>query len=90
VIQDLLTKEIIQQGPSEEGLYPIYLKQLLQRKYSAKATFISCFTAFLGVRGHIHVWHSRLGHPSESIIQKLIKKSLLPVSGSVKFIKLCE
>jgi hypothetical protein len=28
LIKDMLTKEILLQGPSEAGLYPIYLKQL--------------------------------------------------------------
>jgi transposase InsO family protein len=90
VIKDLWTKEILLQGPSEDGLYPIYLKQLQGRKRASKVAFVSSFTAFLGVTAPVHVWHSRLGHPSESIIHKLFQESLLPVSGSVKFNKLCE
>jgi hypothetical protein len=49
VIKDLWTKEILMQGPSEDGLYPIYLKQLQRRKRASKVAFVSSFTAFLGV-----------------------------------------
>ena len=84
------TKEILLQGPSEDGFYPIYLKQLQGRKHASKVAFVSSFTAFLRVTAPVHVWHSRLGHPSESIIHKLFQESLLPISDSVKFNKLCE
>jgi hypothetical protein len=64
------TKEVLLQGPSEAGLYLIYLKQLQSNKVQTKATFLSStaflshFTAFLGVTAPLHIWHSRLGHPS--------------------------
>ena len=56
LIKDMRTKEILLQGPSEAGLYPIYFKQLQSNKVKSKAVFLSSpaflsrFTAFLGVR----------------------------------------
>jgi hypothetical protein len=41
VIKDMLTKDILLQGPSEAGLYPIYLKQLQSNKVKSKAAFLS-------------------------------------------------
>ena len=87
------TKEILLQGPSEAGPYPIYFKQLQSNKVKSKAvflsstTFLSCFTAFLGVRAPIDSWYSSLGHPTESVIHRLLHKSLLPCIGSAKFNK---
>jgi hypothetical protein len=96
VIKDMFTKDILLQGPSEAGLYPIYLKQLQSNKVKSKAAFLSSnqflshFSAFLGVTTPLDVWHSRLGHPAESVVHQLLQKSLLPYSGSVKLNKLCD
>jgi transposase InsO family protein len=96
VIKDMLTKEILLQGPSEAGLYPIYLKQLQSNKLKSKAAFLSStaflsrFSAFLGVTVPLDVWHSRLGHPADSVVHRLLQQSLLPYSGSVKRNKLCD
>jgi hypothetical protein len=54
-IKDMQTKEILLEGPSEVGLYPIYLKHLQSKKVKNQASFLSStaflshFTAFLGV-----------------------------------------
>jgi hypothetical protein len=92
----MLTKEILLQGPSEAGLYPIYLKQLQSNRVKSKAAFLSStaflsrFSAFLGVTTPLDVWHSRLGHPAESVINRLLQQSLLPYTGSVKHTQLCD
>jgi hypothetical protein len=92
----MLTKEILLQGPSEAGLYPIYLKQLQSNKLKSKAAFLSStaflshFSAFLGVTVPLDVWHSQLGHPADSVVHRLLQQSLLPYSGSVKRNKLCD
>jgi hypothetical protein len=96
LIKDMLTKEILLQGPSDAGLYPIYLKQLQSNRVKSKAAFLSStaflshFSAFLGVTAPLDFWHSRLGHPAESVINRLLQQSLLPYTGSVKRTKLCE
>jgi transposase InsO family protein len=96
LIKDMLTKEILLQGPSEAGLYPIYLKQLQSNRVKSKAAFLSStaflsrFSAFLGVTAPLDVWHSRLGHPAESVVHRLLQQSLLPYSGSVKRTQLCD
>jgi hypothetical protein len=67
VIKDMLTKEVLLQGPSRAGLYPMFLQQFRSNKASCKAT--SSFTAFIGVTAPINVWHLRLGHPSTPVLQ---------------------
>jgi hypothetical protein len=95
-IKDMQTKEILLQGPSEAGLYPIYLQQLQSNKVQSRApflssaAFISHFTAFLGVTASADIWHSRLGHPSGFALNKLFQQSLLPCTGSTKINKTCD
>jgi transposase InsO family protein len=95
-IKDMQTKEVLLQGPSEAGLYPIYLQQLQSNKVQSKvaflysAAFLSHFTAFLGVTATVETWHSRLGHPSSFALNKMIQQSLLPCTGSTKFNKICD
>ena len=90
------TKEILLQGPSEAGLYPIYVQQLHSNKVKSKDAFLSSvaflfrFSAFLGVTAPFDVWHSRLGHPADLIVNKLLQQSLLPISGSIKSKQLCH
>lgn len=38
----------------------------------------------------LSVWHSRLGHPFESIIQRLLQQSQLSILSSIKLHKLCD
>jgi hypothetical protein len=95
-IKDTQTKEILLQGPSEAGLHPIYLQQLQSPQVKSKAAFLSStaflshFHAFLGVSAPPNIWHSRLGHPSMSILNKLLQQSLLPCNGPSKINKLCD
>jgi hypothetical protein len=51
---------------------------------------LSSFSAFLGVTTPFDVWHSRLGHPADLVVNKLLQQSLLPISGSVKSKQLCH
>jgi hypothetical protein len=89
-IKDMQTKEILLQGPSEAGLYPIYLQQLQSPQVKSKAAFMSStaflshFHAFLGVLAPPNIWHSRLGHPSMSILNKLLQQSLLSCNDPSK------
>ncbi|KAA8547071.1 hypothetical protein F0562_003500 [Nyssa sinensis] len=74
---DLQTNKVLLQGPSEAGLYPVPFQQFQFNKMKAA----SSFTALLGVTAPVQTWHSRLGHPSEAILQKLTHDSLISVSG---------
>jgi hypothetical protein len=67
--------EIMLQGPSKAGLYPIYLKHFSSNKSHS-------LVAFIGVKAPVSVWHNRLGHPSSSVFQHLLRHSQLSVSGS--------
>jgi len=70
-----LTGEILLQGPSEGGLYPVNLKQFSKNK-------LSRFTAFLGAKTSSSTWHRRLGHPHFWILQQIINSNQLPVTTS--------
>jgi hypothetical protein len=95
-IKDMQTKEILLQGPSEAGLYPVYFKQLHSDQIKARAAFLSSsaflsrFSAFLGVTAPKDIWHYRLGHPSISAMNKLLQQSLITCNGSTKFNKICD
>jgi hypothetical protein len=54
-VKDLQTKEILLQGPSKVGLYPMFLQQLKFNKSSPKAVMLSPFTALLGVTAPFQV-----------------------------------
>lgn len=90
------TKEVLLQGSSEAGLYPFYLKQLQSNKVQTKAVFLSStaflshFTTFLGVTAPLHIWHSRLGHPSHSAMNKLLQHDLISCNGPTKMNKICD
>lgn len=75
--------EIMLQGPSKAGLYPIYLKHFSSNKSHS-------LVAFIGVKAPVSVWHNRLGHPSSSVFQHLLRHSQLSVSGSQRQESLCE
>jgi hypothetical protein len=87
-IKDLQTKEILLQGPSKTGLYPMFLQQLKFNKSSPKAAMLSPFTALLGVTAPFQVRHSWLSHPSYTIISSLVKNSLIPISRLKKISEL--
>jgi transposase InsO family protein len=81
-VKDNLTGAVLLQGPSENGLYPIPLHHTSLNKWKG-------FTAYLGVKTTDTVWHQRLGHPSLSILQHLLKNQHLPLTGSVDKTKIC-
>lgn len=73
-IKDLRTKAILLAGRSENGLYPLRLGR-------NKLKGVKTFTAFLGICTSPLVWHSRLGHPSFDIVNRVVKKKELLVSS---------
>jgi hypothetical protein len=59
-VKDNMTGEVLLQGPSENGLYPIPMHPKFLNKWKG-------LTAHLGVKTIDVVWHQRLGHPSVSV-----------------------
>jgi hypothetical protein len=82
-VKDNLTWVVLFQGPSENGLYPIPLHHKSLNKWKG-------FTTYLGVKTTDMVWHQRLGHPSFSIFQYLLKNWQLPLTGSVDKTRICS
>jgi hypothetical protein len=82
-VKDNLIGEVLLQGPSENGLYPIPLHQKSLNKWKG-------LTAHLGVKTTDVVWHQRLGHPSSSVFQQLLKNQNLHLFGLVDKTRICE
>jgi hypothetical protein len=70
------------QGPSRDGLYPIFL--------SKSANKVRKSAAFLGITASSKIWHGRLGHPAPPILNKLKTIVNLPVLGSIPHDSVCE
>lgn len=71
----MLTGQILLQGPSKEGLYPIKLPSSINK--------VCKHTALLGVIATSSIWHARLGHPLSKVIQLLKSQCSLPIKGSI-------
>ena len=68
----------------------MFLQQLKFNKSTLKTAMLSPFTTLLGVTAPFQIWHSRLGHLSDTIVSSLVKNSFIPVSGLKKTQTLCE
>jgi hypothetical protein len=73
-VKDLKTHALLLEGRSENGLYPLRL-----RNCSSKSA--PTFTAFLGLKTSFCIWHSRLGHSSFKTVSHVIKANSLPTSN---------
>lgn len=82
-IKDNQTGLNLLDGKSEDGLYPI-------RTSLASLNKARIHTALFGVKAPVSVWHSRLGHPSSSIVTRVLRNHSLHVSGSLQNKDLCE
>lgn len=82
-VKDNRTGLTLLEGRSEGGLYPIQLKSFSVNKQHA-------LTAFLGVKTSATVWHSRLGHASQSIVSQVLQQFSLPVSGVKQLNGICK
>ena len=60
IVKDNLTRVVLLQGPSENGLYPIPLHKKFLNKWKGLTTHLEFKTTDV-------VWHQRLGHPSPSV-----------------------
>ncbi|KAI5343130.1 hypothetical protein L3X38_011006 [Prunus dulcis] len=76
--QDKLTKKIVLQGKSNQGLYHIPLAT------SSVLTHASCFSsapvAYLGQQIKSSLWHKRLGHPTNEVVKLMLRASAVSVS----------
>ncbi|KAB5557098.1 hypothetical protein DKX38_008007 [Salix brachista] len=75
-VKDMLTGDTLLTGPSENGLYPINLRQLSSSRFQA-------LTMTVGVKASTSIWHCRLGHPSAKTLS--ISNSLSPHLSSPSF-----
>lgn len=73
-MKDNCTGAILMTGPSEKGLYPINVSQLSRSK-------LQCLTMTVGVKATPPIWHLRLGHPSDSVLQRVLRQHSLPIHG---------
>jgi histone deacetylase 1/2 len=81
LIKDKATRRILHQGRCEGGLYPLELKST-------------------GARVHKHVlgvnkpsterWHSRLGHPSSTIVSHVLRNNKLPCNSDLNIESICD
>jgi hypothetical protein len=62
--------------PSENGLYPINLRQLPSSKFHA-------LTMTVGVKASTSTWHRHLRHPSANILHRVISKFSFPITDSI-------
>jgi transposase InsO family protein len=74
-IIDLQTQNLLLEGKSENGMYPL--------RFGKKKTHLGSkdFTALIGIKTSSLVWHHRLGHPSSDIVTRIIKDNKLPTSS---------
>jgi hypothetical protein len=83
IVKDILMGATLLEGSSEAGLYPIYLKKISLNKRRG-------LTTLLGIKATFDVWHSRLGHPADPIIQKPITTQCLPLVGGLVQSHVCS
>jgi hypothetical protein len=83
LVKDIQTGQVLLQGHSRDGLYPIPLHRLSTRSTHG-------LTAFLGLKTSASIWHQRLGHPAMSIVQRVIHHHKLPITGPSNKSSFCE
>ena len=72
-VKDQVTRKTLLDGPCRDGLYPLPTASLLKEAFSVN-------------KPSQDLWHRRLGHPSSSIVQKVISKNNLPCSTENKIL----
>jgi hypothetical protein len=73
-VKDLKTHALLLEGRSENGLYPMRLRNCSSKR-------VPTFIAFLGLKTSFCIWHSRLGHSSFKTVSHVIKANSLPTSN---------
>jgi histone deacetylase 1/2 len=77
-VKDQRTREILLQGPCENGVYPL--------PHPRASTPI----AMVHERTSINGWHQRLGHPSSKVVARMITSFSLPVSNNSSISHFCD
>jgi hypothetical protein len=68
-IKDITTRQVLLEGKSEAGLYPIKLSDIEFFKQ-----------ALLHVKVSLDQWHARFGHPSTQVVRSILRLNNLPYS----------
>jgi hypothetical protein len=76
LIKDQEMRKVLHHGRVEKGLYP--LKSFIDRQ------------ALSSSRVSFERWHHCLGHPSPSIVQRVLKNNNLPVDGKYSSESVCD
>jgi hypothetical protein len=78
LVQDLPTGRILYQGQSEHGVYPIHSSSFLKSVHNKSA-----FNSSLSAANNWLLWHTRLGHPSASVLHSVFPslKSCNPLNN---------
>ncbi|KAI5321499.1 hypothetical protein L3X38_030570 [Prunus dulcis] len=74
-IQDKVTNRVLFHGKSDHGLYliPCFIPS------STHVDNKQLKMAFLGQQIHSSLWHRRLGHPTNEVVQLMLREAQLPV-----------
>jgi hypothetical protein len=83
LIQDNLTGRILLQGQRKDGLYPIQLQHFTKNKVRALIAHIGVIVSSL-------IWHNKLGHPSQPMLQHIFSTFQLPISHSKTIQSICS
>jgi hypothetical protein len=78
-VKDIRTHATLLEGRSEHGLYPLRFQG---SSFTSTNRSFPTFTALLGFRTTLDVWHSRLGYSSISTVNHVIKAHHLPLSSN--------
>jgi histone deacetylase 1/2 len=81
LIKDRVTKRIIHQGRREGGLYPLRLQSGEAKSRKQVLATIKPSTSR---------WHSRLGHPSFPIVERVVKNNGLPCVSDESPSSVCD
>jgi hypothetical protein len=81
LVKDRVTKKVIHQGKCEGGLYPLRLQS---RGDESQKQILGV------VKPSTSRWHSRLGHPSILIVERVVKDNNLPCVSDESSNSVCD
>jgi histone deacetylase 1/2 len=79
-VKDKATRRILLHGRSQNGLYPIPIGRASSPSHRASSS----------VKVSASQWHQRFGHPSNNVVQKLVKHHSLPCLPSELSVSICD
>ncbi|KAI5344900.1 hypothetical protein L3X38_012777 [Prunus dulcis] len=74
---DKVTKAILLQGKSNQGLYPIPFSA--SQRSRDVSSISSSPVAYVGQHVNVSIWLQRLGHPINTVVQRMLQDSALSV-----------